>query len=355
MPSIALILIVIILWPIHAEARDSRQKVRMFLGATHHLDQTSDRQLRAFVALQDLLTTIRDILPNDIDVGLGDVPDWKDTLTDREQLQRLGFTNYLIVEPKVVGEGTSSALQLKWYVGSLLPDSASFHGVLRDQPGSPRRLIFVPKLAIEDGVAKYSPTALVIKGERDWDPDVDTSERLVKALNHLFPEFRIKNKFFVECFQQSLEYDPLKGAGTYLMSYLSDRLQTKGWSSTARLLQSQAEEICKDTDARYRSKPDYHYEDADFLIRGYLTWAGSIGRKVKPSVIVEDRLPDMRQLYVGKVEEVSSVALEDFCADPGAMLEVTTIGKLVDYIQAFAFKTKQDAALTEDWKCGAGR
>jgi len=336
--------------------------VRLFLGVTHQQLDNTDAQVRAFTVVQDLLTNIRDRLPWEVTSRLGDVASWRGA-ENRRILEQLDFTHYLIAEPRVISEEGVRALEIKWHIGAFSPDkNRALDGWLKEKPGAARRVIFIPKLdnnkdnKDNKDDPQYQPAILTIKGEKGWETAGDkVVEDLFKVLKHVFPDMRTGNAYFIECIRDTLNLEQLKGVNMDLMTFLSGRLQTTGWSPTVRLIRAQAEEICADTEDRYKVKPNYHFEDADFLITGWLTW-GIRGAKVRPSILVDDRVAAMRREYVARAsEEMSSgEALEEFCAPPDALLQTPVVNKLVEYIRSHGLKAGTPTQLQEEWKCGPG-
>jgi hypothetical protein len=337
----------------HAEPKD----VRLFLGATRQQLDNTDAHVRAFTVVQDLLLRIDDRQPSKITRHLGDVVSWKGA-ADRNKVEQDGFTHYLIAEPYGIIEEDGPAVEIKWHIGAFSADKdRALDGWLKSKPGAARRVIFIPKLGSKLGPnldIGYEPAAFSIREGKSWkNSDDNVVEDLWKVLKHVFPEMRTSNEYFIHCFEDALKLDELKGINMELMAYLSGRLQTTGWSPTVRLTRSQAEEICSDTEDRYKFKPNYRYEDADFLITGWLSW-GVVGAKVRPSILVDDRVAEMRREYVVRASEPKSSGepLEEFCVAPGMLRQTSGLNKLAEYIRGHGFKAGNATPLPEDWKCG---
>jgi hypothetical protein len=336
-------------------ANANQADVRLFLGVTHQAlgssDQTPeifDRRVRAFIAVQKLLDEIDEQLPSDLSKQVGDVVSWP---ADRRGIEERGFTHYLVAEPRLVTEDDAPAIAVRWHIGafSVNPNRA-LDGFLKEREGVPRRVVLLPKVQTnKDYVGSYEEAIFTQKdanGRRGPASVGGVAEELIKILNHVIPELRRGNRYFIEC----IEEGSLKGVNADFMSRLSARLETKGWSPVVPLLRSQAEDICNDKKAYYKENPSLRFEDADFLIRG---WFSSAGNKVRPELLIENRTAWMRQHYLSRpgVLSDSSESLSEFCVEPTALLQPPVMKTLVEYIHSHGFKAGQSKPLHEDWKC----
>jgi hypothetical protein len=352
-----------------ARADTQPDEIRLFLGVTHQRLDRSDAQVRAFIALQELLGTIRQKLPQAVrqPSRFGDVPSWGEP-EDRSELEQQKFTHYLIAEPRVTsvaggGGDEIKALEIKWHIGAFSTDeSRALDGSLKERSEIPKRVILIPKLESAQGRLGYERAEFMVRksvadSSPGWDKDDvnAVADDMVKVLVTVFPEMRSNQWYFIECIRDYLSKAELKGMNTDVMVLLSVRLQMKGWSPTVQLIGSQAEEICADAGLGYKSKDSYQFKKADFVVNGLLSWNENKNR-VRPSLRVDSRLAEKRSIYVSSASEApnNDQPLEDFCAPPEKLRSLETgIKNLIDYIRGHGLKAGPAASLDRDWKCNA--
>ncbi|MEA2986954.1 MAG: hypothetical protein QOD94_3208 [Alphaproteobacteria bacterium] len=340
------------------------EEVRLFIGVTHEQLDNKDDQVRAFIVLQNLLSNIQQRLPSAVRSAsrLGDVAGWKGP-EDRKKLEQLNFTHYLLAEPRVTREGGVLALEVKWHIGMFSTDeNRALDGWLKEKTGEARYLIFIPKIGeSQPDNPRYEETALKRKKsgtdgaeEKDWENAGEKFvEDLIKIIKHVFPEMRSSHGYFIQCIENLLRNTTWDGVNMDVMTLLSAKLRIAGWHPTVPFLgRPQAEEICADKERRYTANPNYRYEDADFLITGWLTW-GVTDTKVRPSIQIDNRVAEKRKEYVALASDPtgSGESLDDFCVAPGGLLQMGPMNKLVEYIRGHGFKAGAATPLHEDWRC----
>jgi hypothetical protein len=363
----ALYLILIALTSL-SSAHGESTEVRLFLGVTHDLLENTDmraadRQVRAFEMVQDLLLNIQRQLPPSIirNSRVGDLPAWK-WPDDRKQLQEQNFTHYLIAEPQPA-TADGPVLEIKWYVGNFSADKdRELNGWLKDREGAPRRVISIPELSSQKAArtARYDKPEFKENGSGNngqvvWSRVEPTrlAEDITKILKHIFPEMRSQNVYFIACIEDMLRRDDLKEINIDFMFFLWESLQRNSALSPAitPFGREQAVAICSDRYLLYKRSPEYHFYDADFLISGWLGWG--LGTKAHPRFFVDNRVTEMRRDYVALAGggATSREQLDEFCAEPRALLDFPVMTKLAEYIHGHGFNADKAISPPGDWKC----
>lgn len=347
--------------------------VRLFIGlARGNLIGSDDAHLRAYIVLRDALENVRKGLEPNVQIArLGDLRAW-DEATERPNLAAFGYTHYLVAEPRA-GDFPpfGRSVRVVWRLGELAAGNSPPLSFSLKQNEADWLISIPQRLDNVGGEMRRGPyedaTLMEQPSQSGLPPSpvlFDTShvERLVRILQHVFPEMRTDHQYFVDCIRNRLDPQAngqeLATASEWLMIDLSQSLGLPGSNFSASLKYSalpQAARVCNDEKREYQR--DREYQDAHFSIGGSLKWhpdASTPERKVRPLIDVNDRLVEIRKVYTsttrGNYGTGASELLHEFCLRKEALQSTDALSGLVQYIHAHGFKRMMAGNLAR-WKC----